>query len=106
MQEAPVQPLVQEEPKCLGPPKPVHHNNFVCALEPETTTTKALKPPLTPMHLEPVLQTRKATPVRSHTPPLQLEKNLLSNRDQLSQKQDKQTHVKNKGDTWHLGKWY
>ena len=39
-----IQALVQEDPTCRGATKPMHHNYWACALEPQATTTEARVP--------------------------------------------------------------
>ena len=69
MQGTQVQALVQEDPICHGPTKPVHHNNWACALEPTShnywspcaTATEAHVPQLLkPVCLEPVLRNKRS----------------------------------------------
>ena len=42
MQEMRVQSLVREDPTHRGATEPIHHNNWTCVLEPDSTTTEAL----------------------------------------------------------------
>ena len=42
MQGTRVQALVQEDPTCSGAVKPVHHNYWACALEPQLLSLRAI----------------------------------------------------------------
>ena len=61
MQGTRVQSLVQEDPTCCGPTKPMHHNYWACALEPVSHNYWAHVPQLLkPTCLEPMLQNKRS----------------------------------------------
>ena len=56
-----VRALVREDPTCCGAAKPVRHNYWACALEPECRNYWAHVPqPLKPARLEPMLRNKRS----------------------------------------------
>ena len=90
-----VQSLVQENPTCHGPAKPMNHNNWDCAVKPRTSTTE----PMCCNHWSPLhsgawrLQQKKllqqeTLPTGTNSSPhsLQLQKSTRSNKDLIQPK--------------------
>ena len=61
MQGTQVQGMVREDPTCRGATKPMHHNYWVCTLEPTSQNYWACEPQLLKLvRLEPMLLNKRS----------------------------------------------